>query len=380
MEPDMLATLLAAPFGGPDGAMTPPIQQSSLFSFDNYQAFEDRLAGLGDRPLYTRVQNPTVAAFEAMMAQAEQGEAAVAFASGMAAISATVLALVRHGDRIACVEHVYPDAWRLFEQVLRPFGVTTDYHPVAAMEHEPQRLAGARLVYLESPNSLMMQAMDLARVAAHARAAGAVSVVDNSWATPVLQNPLALGVDAVVHSASKYIGGHSDTVAGVAIANADIIGRIRALTLPLLGAKLGPFEAWLLVRGLRTLPARMARHGATATLIAGRLAHHPRVARVHAPGAGDAPGLRGRSGLMSIELAEGADAPRFVDALRLFRIGVSWGGFESLVMPARAVLRQAGPQNPARCFGVPPTLVRLSLGLEDPQDLWRDLAQALAAA
>lgn len=375
-----LATRLARPWGEPSGPVTPPIHQTSLFTFDDYAAFEARMAGRTDEPLYSRVQNPTVAAFEAMMADLEGGEAAVAFASGMGAISATLLALARPGARVACVEHVYPDAYRLIERVLIPMGVEVIYHPAAAFAEDEGLLAGVDLAYLESPNSLMMEVMDLRRVAALARRHGAVTVVDNSWATPLHQRPLESGIDVVLHSASKYISGHSDTVAGVVVASAPLVGRLRDLTLPLLGAKLGPFEAWLLIRGLRTLVPRMRMHEATANLFVDRLATCPEVTRVRSPGPNAVPGLTGRSGLLSVELAQGVDIQRFADALKLFCLGVSWGGFESLVVPAAIPLKQAGEKNSPQRFGVPPRLVRLSLGLEDAEDLWADFASALEAA
>jgi cystathionine beta-lyase/cystathionine gamma-synthase len=298
----------------------------------------------------------------------------------MGAIAATLLAFLRPGDRVACVEHVYPDAFRLFERLLRPFGVAIDYHPVTAFERAPDLMAGARMAYLESPTSAVMQAMDLARVAAHARRHGVLTVIDNSWASPVFQNPLALGIDIVLHSASKYIGGHSDTVAGVVTGSRAHMGALRDLTLPLLGAKLAPFEAWLLIRGLRTLPVRMRRHEATAGLFVDRLATLPGVRRVNSPGPNAVPGLRGRSGLLSVEFDESVDIPRLCDALRLFRLGVSWGGFESLCLPARVALAQAGEHNAPRRFGVPEGLVRLSLGLEDAEALWADFSQAVSAA
>ncbi|EKF18142.1 PLP-dependent transferase [Nitratireductor pacificus] len=372
-----LATWLSAAFGGADGSVTPPIHQTSLFTFGSYREFEDRMAGRTANAIYTRVQNPTVAAFEAMMARAEGGEAAVGFASGMAAISSTVLAFLKPGDRVACVEHVYPDSYRLFERLLRPFGIDVAYHPVSAFEEDADLLRGVRLAYLESPNSVMFQPMNLPRVAAHARRHGTLTVIDNSWASPVLQRPLELGIDIVLHSASKYISGHSDTVAGVTVASRELIGRLRDLTLPLLGAKLAPFEAWLLVRGLRTLEARMRQHQATADLFVDRLSRHPEVTRIHSPGANTVPGLTGRSGLLSFELSEAVDIPRFADALRLFRLGVSWGGFESLILPASAGLAQAGEQNSMQRFGVPARLVRISLGLENADDLWADLETAL---
>lgn len=372
-----LATLLAEPFADAFGSVTPPIVQSSLFTFDSYADFAATLAGETDLPLYTRVQNPTVAAFESLMARAEKGEAAVGFASGMAAISSTLLALVRPGERVACVEHVYPDAYRFFERLLRPFGVEVTYHPLRDLEAEPELLRGACLLYLESPNSVMMQTLNLARVAEQARRHGTVTVVDNSWATPVFQTPLDSGIDIVLHSASKYLSGHSDTVAGVVVSSAALIDRIRDLSLPLLGGKLAPFEAWLLIRGLRTLDARLRQHQDSANFIIDRLAASPLVKRVHSPGPNAAPGLSGRSGLLSLELDEKVDIPKLADALTLFRLGVSWGGFESLILPAQVALGQAGEHNSLQRFGVPPNLVRLSIGLERAEDLWADFEAAL---
>jgi cystathionine beta-lyase/cystathionine gamma-synthase len=375
-----IETLLASVSSEFDGAVAPPIVQTSLFTFDSYQAFEDRMAGRSDDPLYTRVQNPTVAALENMMAAAEQGEAAVGFASGMAAISSTVLAFVRPGDRIACVEHVYPDAYRLFERLLRPFGVEVTYHSVKEFQSNPDLLAGAKIAYLESPNSAVFQTMDLSVVASYAKRHGTLTVVDNSWATPVFQRPLTLGIDIVVHSASKYLSGHSDTVAGVVIARSDLIAQIRDLSLTLLGGKLAPFEAFLLTRGLRTLGARMRQHQSTADFFVERLSGHPLVSAVLSPAAGSVPGLTGRSGLMSVELDETIDIPNFADALKLFRLGVSWGGFESLILPAQIALNQAGEQNSMQRFGVSGRIIRLSLGLEDPNDLWADFEAALKAS
>lgn len=374
-----IETLLAAA-DGDHGSVTAPIVQSSLFTFDSYAAFEARMAGQSKAPLYTRAGNPTVAAFEAMMAQAEAGEAAVAFASGMGAIAAVLLALLKPGDKVACVEHVYPDAYRLFEQLLRPFGIEISYHPVRAFAEDLDLLQGVRLAYLESPTSTVFQTVDLRRVAALARRYGTITVIDNSWATPVFQRPLTLGIDVVLHSASKYISGHSDTVAGVVITDAARAALIRSLTLALLGAKLAPVEAFLLARGLRTLPVRMRRHAEAATLVAERLAVVPGVRQVHAPAGGSVPGLHGHSGLLSVDFDETVDVPTFCDALSLFRLGVSWGGFESLVFPARVGLGQTGAVNSLRRFGVSPQLVRLSLGLEHAEDLWRDLESAVTQA
>ncbi len=379
-ETPNIATVLASVLADDGGAVTPPIVQTSLFSFDSYAAFEARMAGETNTAIYTRVQNPTVAAFEGLMAQAEAGDAAVGFASGMAAISSTLLAFVKPGHRIACIEHVYPDTYRFLERMLRPIGVEIQYHPAWAFEDDPDLLAGVDIAYLESPSSVIFTPMNLPRVAEHAQRHGTVTMIDNSWASPVFQRPITLGIDIVLHSASKYISGHSDTVAGVVVSSHAHIARIRDLTLPLLGAKLAPFEAFLLTRGLRTLKARMMQHQATADVFVDRLARVPQVRKINSPGANTVPGLTGRSGLMSIEFDDSVDIPAFADAVSHFRLGVSWGGFESLLLPARVGLAQAGAHNSMQTFGVSPNLVRLNLGLEDPEDLWADFESALSAS
>jgi len=377
---DMLATLFSEAFDSESGSVTPPIVQSSLFTFDSYEAFEDRMAGRTNTAIYTRVQNPTVAAFESTMARAEGAEAAVAFASGMGGIAATMMALVKPGDRIACVNHVYPDAYRLFERILRPLGIDTSYHPTDEFDNNPELLDGVTVAYLESPNSLMFETLNLATVAKQAKRHGAITVIDNSWATPVFQRPLEYGIDVSLHSASKYISGHSDTVAGIVVSSKQIIHRIRDLTLPLLGAKLAPFEAFLLTRGLRTLVPRMQRHEQTTNTLIERLQTLVAVERVNTATVDTESGLLGRSGLFSVQFAPSVDIRTFCNALTLFQLGVSWGGFESLALPARVALAQAEAENSMHRFGVPENLVRLSIGLEGVDDLWDDLHNAINKA
>lgn len=372
-----LATLLSAPYEGAEGSLTPPIVQTSLFVFDSYDAFEDRMAGRSNQPIYSRVQNPTVRAFETLMAAAERAEDSIGFASGMAAISSTVLAFVKPGDKIVCTEHVYPDTYRLFEQMLRPTGVEIVYHSCADLERNADLLDGAAILYLESPNSVMFETLDLRRVAEHARSRNVLTMIDNSWATPVFQLPVELGIDLVLHSASKYISGHSDTVAGVVSGTKAHLDQIRALTQPLLGGKLAPFEAWLLVRGMRTLVPRMRNHQASTDIFVDRLAGLNGVRKINSPGKNTVAGLKGRSGLLSIELDPSVNIPAFCNTLRLFKMGVSWGGFESLVLPARVALRQKGDFNSMRKFNVPDTLIRISIGLEDVDELWSDFETAL---
>lgn len=374
---DTLATLLTEAFDDPSGSITPPIMQSSLFSFDSYEAFEDRMAGRTSNAMYTRVQNPTVAAFESAMARAESAEAGVAFASGMGAVSATLLALVKPGDSIACVHHVYPDAYRLLERLLRPFGVDVHYYPLEAFDNDPDLLKGVTVAYLESPNTLMFETLNLAKVASHAKRHGTITVIDNSWATPVFQRPLEHGIDICLHSASKYISGHSDTVAGIVVSSTHHIDKIRDLTLPLLGAKLAPFEAFLLTRGLRTLVPRMQRHEQSAAVIVERLAALEVTEKVNTATVDPQTGILGHSGLFSVQFTSQVDIRTLCNALRLFRLGVSWGGFESLALPSRVGLAQAGAENAMQRFGVPENLVRLSIGLEGVDDLWADLHQAI---
>jgi cystathionine beta-lyase/cystathionine gamma-synthase len=364
----------------PGGPVVPPVVQTSLFTFESYAALAATFAGERRQPIYTRVDNPTVRAFEDKVAMLEGAPAARAFASGMGAISAAVLSVVEAGDRIVCVRHVYPDAYRLFVKLLPRLGVEVEFVDGTDTEAVARALPGVRLLYLESPTSLVFETQDLPTLAALAREHGVVTIADNSWATPVFQKPLAHGVDLVVHSASKYLSGHSDTVAGVVAGRRELVDRINGLTFPYLGAKLAPFDAFLLLRGLRTLHLRMRRHQESGFEVARWLAGHPLVSRVRHPGLGVARGLDGYASLFSLELDEAVDIPRFCDGLRLFRLGVSWGGHESLAFPTMAGLQQAGGANAPAEFGVSPRLVRLHVGLEEPADLVADLDRAIRLA
>ncbi|RFB78347.1 PLP-dependent transferase [Methylovirgula sp. 4M-Z18] len=379
---DRAALIVAHDEANAFDAVVPPIVQTSLFTFSSYEEMEQTYLGAKVRPAYTRGLNPTVRHFETMLAQLEQAEDAMGFASGMAAISSTVMALVQPGDRIVCVRHVYPDAYRLFQNLLKRYGVTVTYVDIRDEEAVAAALPGAKLLYLESPTSWMMHVGDLAALAALAKKHGIVSVIDNSWATPIFQRPLTYGIDLVVHSASKYISGHSDVVAGVVAGSKELIARIKANTYPYLGGKLSPFDAWLLIRGLRTLPYRMKAHEEAGLSVARRLAAHPQVTAVHHPGLGNTlpASLSGTSSLFSFELKEGVNIPRFVNHLRLFKLGVSWGGHESLVVPSQVARAQNAGPNSAIDFEVPPSNVRLHVGLEGSDALWSDLTQAIAAA
>ena len=365
-----------------EGAVSPPIYQTSLFTFDSYQSMVDRFRGESSQPVYSRVDNPTVSVLLQKICQLEEGEAAAAFASGMAAISNAVLSQVRSGDRIVCVRHIYPDAYRLLKGFCAKFGVSSEFVDGTDLSAIKAALPGAKLLYLESPSTWVMQEQDLAAIAELARAAGVTTIVDNSWASPIFQKPLRLGIDLVVHSASKYISGHSDAVAGLLVGNRAIIDRMNLEVSPYLGAKLSAHEAALLLRGLRTLPLRMARHWKSGLLIAERLAKHDMVKRVFHPGLSrsEFSTLKGYGGLFSFEMDDRIDVSAFCDALSIFRLGVSWGGHESLVMPAEVSINQAGEHSAAIDFGISPRMIRLFVGLEDPDDLWSDLTRAFASA
>ncbi len=358
-----------------------PIYQTSLFTFKDFAEMQKTFAGEGQGYIYSRVGNPTVHDFERRIAELEGAEAARAFSSGMAAISSTVLSIVSSGDRIVAVRHCYGDAYRFFEKLLPRFNITVDYVDGSDADAVEAALPGAKLLYLESPSSMVFELQDIKRLATAARAQGITTVIDNSWATPVFQKPHTHGVDLVLHSASKYIGGHSDTVAGVVAGSKALIARINELTHPFLGAKLSPLEAFLLIRGLRTLPFRLKRHMDSALFIAERLRAHAHVTKIHHPIYSNHPGratLAGFTGLFTFELDDRIDIPRFTDLLKFFRLGVSWGGHESLIVPVAASLAQTPGVNSFDRFSVSPRAIRLHVGLEDPEMLWADLENALA--
>jgi cystathionine beta-lyase/cystathionine gamma-synthase len=364
------------------GAVVPPIAQTSLFTFESVAEMLETFSGKRARNVYSRTTNPTVTLFERKLAALEQTDDAIGFPSGMAAISAAVLGFVRPHDRIVCVRDVYPDAYRFFETFLKALQVSVQYVDGSDLQALDAAVRGAKILYLESPTSWTMRALEVGALAQIARRHGAISIIDNSWATPLFQRPYTLGVDLVLHSASKYIGGHSDTVAGVLAGDAERIAHVRRTVCPYIGAKLAPFEAWLLLRGLRTLPVRMLAHESSALVLARRLAEHPKVTAVHHPAlAGPLPeGLTGTSGLFSFEVDASIDIPALCDGLELFHLGVSWGGHESLVIPAMVSRAQAAGPNSSLDFDVSPRMVRLHIGLEGTEALWSDLARGLDTA
>jgi Cystathionine beta-lyases/cystathionine gamma-synthases len=361
------------------GAVHTPVYDSSLFTFDSVASME--VAGRTEGSfVYSRGNNPTVRELERKLAELEGGERARCFATGMGAISAAVLSSVKSGDHIVCVDQAYGPARELMGGYLRKFGIETTFVDGSdCFKIEEAFRPQTRLLYLESPTSLFFELQDLRRCADLARSRGVRTIVDNTWSSPCYQNPLAFGIDLVVHSLTKYAGGHSDTMGGVVIGRSELIGELNRHELVLLGSVMLPQAAALILRGLRTLPIRMERHGAGGAAVAAYLESLPYVTVVHFPGLESHPQrklaesqMSGCGGLLSFEA--GGDREklvRFVDGLRYFRIGFSWGGYESLVS------LQEGTRGTRREKAY---AIRLHVGLEEPSDLIEDLEQAFRAA
>ncbi|MBK8285925.1 MAG: aminotransferase class V-fold PLP-dependent enzyme [Ahniella sp.] len=366
-------------------AVIPPIVQSAMFAHPDVATMRRRIGDEFAEYVYTRGQNPTVAIVARKIAALEGAESALMFASGAAAMAAGALAVLRAGDEVLCVDKPYAWTRTLVKKHLAQFGVTSRLIDARS----PETVAGAitdrtRLILLESPNSLTFEQQDLAAIAALAKARGIRTLLDNSFATPLGQSALNLGIDLVAHSATKYLNGHSDVVAGALCGSESLMREVFAGPYMTLGAILSPHDAWLLLRGLRTLPVRLKQIAETTAEVLDWLEQHPKVARVHSPWARQEPerfGLTERqlkhgNGLFSIELrAERIDqVETFVDGLKRFLIAASWGGYESLVFPVCGVRDWPSLDFPA---SVPVGLVRFSIGLESADVLIADLQQAL---
>lgn len=364
-------------------AVVPPIVQSGNFTYPTVAAMRAVVQQEMDRPLYTRGFNPTVAILRKKIAALEHAEDALVFSSGSAAIASAVMSFTKAGDHIVCVHKPYSWTKKLLAELLVRFGVEHTF--VDGRDAENYRKAikpNTTFFILESPNSLTFELQDLAAVAAIAREHGILTLCDNSFSSPLYQNPIDLGIDMVAHSATKYLNGHSDVVAGALAGSHAHMRQVMSKEFMTLGAAPSPHDVWLLIRGLRTLPLRMERSADSADKVARFLEAHPKVKRVHWPGLESHPQhalakkqMKRVAGLMSIELdtPDVAAVERFCDNLKTFLIAVSWGGYESLQWPVCAL------QGPSGYYtDLPFTMVRLYVGLEHPEWLIADLEQALA--
>jgi len=372
------------------GAVVPPIFQNSLFTFQDWEgidaAFDDRV----NTPIYSRGMNPTVALAEQKIARLAGGGKAKLFASGMAAISAGVLHCVKAGDHVIALKNVYGPANNFMNVYLREkMGLEVSFVGGEKLEDFEEAIQdNTALIYLESPSSAVFSLQDIPAVVALAKKHGIKTLIDNTWASPMYQKPLALGVDIEMHSCSKYLGGHSDIVAGVLIASEAIIDEIQVKEYELLGAKMAPFEAWLILRSLRTLPMRMEKHQANALQVAQFLQSHPKIKEVRYPGLPDFPQyelakkqMKGFTGLMGFQLATEKlnEIKAFFNTLEVFQIGVSWGGHESLIYaPAISYVKELSEEQ-FKAMGISKGDMRISVGLEHVDDLIEDLKKGLEA-
>ncbi|HVS06015.1 MAG TPA: cystathionine gamma-synthase [Candidatus Dormibacteraeota bacterium] len=362
------------------GAVVVPIYQTSTFAQD----------GLGKHRgyEYSRTGNPTRAALETCIAALEGGAHGLAFASGMAA-EAAIMQLLKPGDHTVAVDDLYGGSYRLFRRVLEPMGLTFSFADGSDLTAVEKSLTDrTRIVWVESPTNPLLKLVDIEAVSKLAHARQALLVVDNTFMSPYFQRPLSLGADIVVHSATKYLGGHSDVIGGTLVVNRDDLFERLSFLQNAVGGVPGPMDAWLVLRGVKTLAIRMREHEHNARQVAAFLVDHPKVARVFYPGLADHPQrdlarrqMSGFGGMISFEVTGGLEpARRVVERTRLFTLAESLGGVESLIELPAAMTHASIPAETRRAHGVADGLVRVSVGIEDVADLISDLDRALAEA
>jgi cystathionine gamma-lyase len=362
------------------GAVVVPIYQTSTYAQDalgKHRGYE-----------YSRTGNPTRAALETCIAALEGGAHGLAFASGMAA-EAAIMQLLKPGDHTVAVDDLYGGSYRLFRRVLEPMGLSfsfVDGTDLTAVEKSLTDLT--RMVWVESPTNPLLKLVDIEAVSKLAHARQALLVVDNTFMSPYFQRPLSLGADIVVHSATKYLGGHSDVIGGTLVVNRDDLFERLSFLQNAVGGVPGPMDAWLVLRGIKTLAVRMREHESNARLVATFLSEHPKVSRVFYPGLPNHPQrdiarrqMSGFGGMIAFEVKGGLEpARRVVERTRLFTLAESLGGVESLIELPAAMTHASIPAETRRAHGVADGLVRVSVGIEDVADLISDLDRALAEA
>jgi len=362
------------------GAVVVPIYQTSTFAQDavgKHKGYE-----------YSRTRNPTRTALEACIAALEGGRQGLAFASGMAA-ETVIMHLLEPGDHTVAVDDLYGGTYRLFRRVLEPTGLSFSFVDGSDLQAVERALTErTRMVWVESPTNPLLKLVDIEAVSRLAHARQALLVVDNTFMSPYFQRPLSLGADIVVHSATKYLGGHSDVIGGTLVVDREDLLEQLAFLQNALGGVPGPLDAWLVLRGLKTLAVRMREHDRNARLVAAFLSEHPKVARVFYPGLPSNPQrelarrqMSGFGGMISFEVKGGLEpARRTVERTQLFTLAESLGGVESLIELPAAMTHSSIPAETRRAHGVADGLVRLSVGIEDVADLISDLDRALAEA
>jgi cystathionine beta-lyase/cystathionine gamma-synthase len=366
-------------------AVTPPIWQTTTFAADSSEHFAEIATATRPAEFYTRYGNPTHKEVEATIVALEGGEAALLTSSGMGAIFTALMSTLSAGDHVVAQTNHYAGTMTLLAEMPRRFGVEVTLVDQTKTERFAEALKpNTRVIYAETPTNPLMQITDLRAVAELARGRGITTIVDNTFATPVNQRPLEFGFDAVVHSATKYLGGHSDVTAGVVVSSREFVERAWHFSL-LAGSILSPFDGWLLLRGLRTLGLRVERHNSNAMAVARFLEQHPKVERVFYPGLDSHPQhelastqMSGFTGMLSAELRGGyEEAERFIASLKLATYAASLGGHETLIVHPSAMWSGYMTAEERRAKGLSDSLVRISIGIEDERDLIEDFARAL---
>lgn len=367
------------------GSLATPLFQTSTFTFENAEQGERRFAGIEDGYIYSRLGNPTVQVLEEKIAALEGGEAGLAFGSGMAAVSAVLFALTKTDDHILCSQGVYGCTFGLLQLMKNKYRITHDFCEMDTEEQVRKMIRPeTTCIYVETPINPTMKMIDLQMVVKVAKEYNVTVVVDNTFSTPYLQRPLEYGCDIVLHSATKYLCGHGDVVAGLVVGKKEFMNQVAGTTQKDIGGIISPFDAWLLLRGLKTLPVRMDRHSANAMEIFHELKKHPKVKKVYYPGDDASPDhyimqkqMKHGGGLISFELhGTKQDAQEFLNKLNLIKIAVSLGDAETLIQHPATMTHSAVPEASREQMGISDQLVRLSVGLEAWQDVWQDLQQA----
>ena len=370
------------------GAAVAPIYQTSTFIFDNCEQGGNRFAGKESGYIYTRLGNPTTCLLEEKLAGLEGAEACAATSSGMGAIASTVLTILKAGDHVIADDTLYGCTHALFESGLTKFGIDVDFINTAIPgEIKKHMKPNTKIVYFETPANPTLKIIDIDRAAAEAHSQeGVYCIVDNTFCSPIIQQPLKHGVDIVVHSATKYINGHSDVVAGIICGKADMINRIKMSGIKdLTGSVLSPHDAWLIIRGLNTLSIRIKEESANAMKVAHFLKDHPAVEKVLYPGLEDHEGyeiakrqMKYFGSMMTFELKGGLEAgKKLLDNLKMITLAVSLGGCESLIQHPASMTHACVPKEEREEAGITDGMIRLSVGIEDADDLIADLKQSL---
>ncbi|MBV9494003.1 MAG: cystathionine gamma-synthase [Acidobacteria bacterium] len=359
------------------GAVTIPIYQTSTYvqpELGRHKGYE-----------YARTKNPTRSALEANIAALEKGKHGHCFASGMSAIDC-VFRTLRSGDHVIAGENMYGGSYRLFSKVLEKFGLQFTYVDTSNVDAVKRAMrAETKIVFLETPTNPMMTVTDLAACAEVAHAGGAIVVVDNTFCSPYLQRPIELGADVVVHSTTKFLNGHSDSVGGVVVSTSDAFAEQIGFLQNAVGAILSPFDSWLVLRGIKTLAVRMKQHEENGRAMAAFLAKQDKIQKVYYPGLPDHPQhelakrqMKGFGALISFDLGSYENAKNFLDAVRLCSLGESLGGVETLISHPESMTHASVPVEERKRLGIAPGLVRISVGIEDVEDLVADVENALA--